>query len=61
VVLSLWRGGTCTGTFRIPVADVPGLVAALQDGLAGAALPASGPSTAPRPAPRSGEGMAPTG
>jgi hypothetical protein len=42
VVLSLWRGATCTGTFRLPVEDVPGLVAALQEGLAGAFRAASG-------------------
>ena len=49
VVLSLWRGATCTGTFRLPVEDVPDLVAALQEGPAGAFGSASG------------EGMVPTG
>lgn len=34
VVLSLWTGGTCSGTFRLPVEDVPDLVEALRDGLA---------------------------
>ena len=34
VVLSLWHGDTCTGTFRLPVEEVPDLVAALRDGLA---------------------------
>jgi hypothetical protein len=34
VVLSLWNGGTCTGTFRLAVQDVPDLVDALRDGLA---------------------------
>ena len=34
VVLSLWHGDTCTGTFRLPVEEVPELVAALRDGLA---------------------------
>ena len=34
VVLSLWRGGTCTGSFRLAVADVPDLVDALRAGLA---------------------------
>jgi hypothetical protein len=33
VVLSLWQGDTCTGTFRLPVEDVPDLVDALRDGL----------------------------
>jgi hypothetical protein len=32
VVLSLWRGGTCTGSFRLAVEDVPTLVEALRDG-----------------------------
>jgi hypothetical protein len=48
VVLSLWRGATCAGTFRLPVEDVPDLVAALQEGLAGAFSP-------------SGEGMSAAG
>lgn len=34
VVLSLWNGGTCTGTFRLALQDVPDLVDALRDGLA---------------------------
>jgi hypothetical protein len=34
VVLSLWSGNTCTGTFRIAVSDVPDLVDALRLGLA---------------------------
>ncbi len=33
VVLSLWSGGTCTGTFRLPVEDVPDLIDTLRDGL----------------------------
>jgi len=33
VVLSLWTGGTCTGSFRLPVEDVPDLIDALRDGL----------------------------
>ncbi|MET0998834.1 MAG: hypothetical protein ABWX73_08990 [Marmoricola sp.] len=35
VLLSLWRGGVCTGTFRLPVEDVPTLVSALRAGLEG--------------------------
>lgn len=31
VVLSLWRGGTCTGSFRMPAADVPALLHALSE------------------------------
>ncbi len=34
VVLSLWQGATCTGTFRVAVDDVPDLVDALRGGLA---------------------------
>jgi hypothetical protein len=34
VVLSLWSGGTCTGTFRLPVTEVPDLIDALRDALA---------------------------
>ncbi len=33
VVLSLWRGDQCTGTFRLPVEDVPTLIDALRAGL----------------------------
>ena len=33
VVLSLWRGDECTGTFRLPVEDVPILIDALRAGL----------------------------
>lgn len=33
VLLSLWRGGECTGTFRLPVEDVPVLIDALRAGL----------------------------
>lgn len=33
VVLSLWRGETCAGTFRMPHADVADFVDALVDGL----------------------------
>ncbi len=34
VVLSLWRGAACAGTFRVSAEEVPGLVAALTEGLA---------------------------
>ena len=43
VVLSLWQGDHCTGTFRLGVRDAPGLVHALVDGMA-AALPDREPS-----------------
>jgi hypothetical protein len=35
VVLSLWRGPDCTGTFRLPSADVESFIDALVDGLRG--------------------------
>jgi len=34
VVLSLWRGDECTGSFRLLAEDVPALLATLTDGLA---------------------------
>jgi len=43
VVLSLWQGDQCTGTFRLSVRDAPVLVHALVDGMA-AALPESEPA-----------------
>jgi hypothetical protein len=30
VVLSQWRAGVCAGTFRLPVADAPALIAMLR-------------------------------
>jgi hypothetical protein len=33
VVLSLWRGPECTGTFRLAIEEVPALVEALRAGL----------------------------
>ena len=33
VLLSLWRGGECTGTFRLSVDEVPTLIDALRAGL----------------------------
>lgn len=35
VVLSIWREGTCVATARVDRAEVPALVSALVDGLAG--------------------------
>jgi hypothetical protein len=32
VVISLWRGGRCTATFRLPAEDLPALLTALTDG-----------------------------
>lgn len=33
VVLSLWHSGTCVGSFRLPVVDVPDLIDVLRGGL----------------------------
>jgi hypothetical protein len=33
VVLSLWRGPVCTGTFRLAVEEVPVLIETLRAGL----------------------------
>ncbi len=33
VVLSLWRDDICTGTFRLPLADVSDFMDALVDGI----------------------------
>jgi hypothetical protein len=33
VLLSLWRGSLCTGTFRLPIDEVPTLIDALRAGL----------------------------
>jgi hypothetical protein len=42
VVLSLWQADRCSGTFRLPLDDVPRFVAALVEGLGAAAnLPAA--------------------
>ena len=32
VVLSLWRGTECTGSFRLPVTDLPDFLRAITDG-----------------------------
>ena len=33
VVLSMWRGQECVSSFRLSVDEVPGLIAALREGL----------------------------
>ena len=33
VVLSLWRGGECTGSFRLAIDEVPTMIEALRNGL----------------------------
>lgn len=34
VVLSLWRGGSCVGTFQLAADEVPALIESLAGGLA---------------------------
>ena len=36
VVLSLWRDNVCAGSFRLPAAEVPALLATLAAGLSAA-------------------------
>ncbi len=59
-VFSIWQGGTCTGTFRLPIADLPRMIEALQRGPDGDSgivaeqpaagqAPRSGPARAPQP------------
>jgi len=36
-VFSIWQGGTCTGTFRLPIPELPRMIEALQRGPEGAA------------------------
>ena len=46
VVVSLWRENLCTASFRLPVEEVPELVALLCEGLDAACPPASAPGRA---------------
>jgi hypothetical protein len=39
-VFSIWQGGVCTGTFRLPIDDLPRMVEMLQRGPTGHARPA---------------------
>src|SRR4029077_5925673 len=40
---SIWQGGPCPGTFRLPIADLPRMVEALQRGPHGDTRDAGGP------------------
>lgn len=44
VLLSLWQGDHCTGTFRLPIADAAGLMHLLVDALAEAPPPPEPPA-----------------
>src|SRR5688572_19249796 len=49
IVLSLWQGSSCTGTFRLPVQDAARLIGALADSLADAARrPGAETTSAPK-------------
>ena len=55
-VFSIWQGGTCTGTFRLPMEELPRLIDALQRGAqandprgSGVPTPASFPGRRPTP------------
>jgi hypothetical protein len=39
-VLSIWQGGTCTGSFRLPMGDLPRMIETLQRGPDGQGIPA---------------------
>lgn len=41
-VFSIWNGGTCTGTFRLPIPELPRMIDALSSGPDGANLPPAG-------------------
>src|SRR6266536_3514487 len=54
-VLSIWQGGTCTGSFRLPMGDLPRMIETLQRGPEGwdppdqgSPLPAAAPGRASR-------------
>ncbi len=51
VVLSLWQGGACTGTFRLPVEDAPRLIAVLAADLGAAVATPTGEPGAGAPGP----------
>jgi hypothetical protein len=40
-VFSIWQGGNCTGTFRLPLADLPRMIETLRLGPGGAPSPAA--------------------
>jgi len=49
-VLSIWQGGTCTGSFRLPMADLPRMIETLQRGPDGCAASVAGGLPADEPA-----------
>jgi hypothetical protein len=47
-VFSIWQGGTCTGTFRLPITELPRMVEALRRGPHGHDDPMTGEQAASR-------------
>ena len=52
IVISLWQGDTCTGTFRLPTKDAAGLISTLAYGMTDA-IPDEVPGTKVDPGRRS--------
>ncbi len=50
LVFSLWQGDVCTGTFRLPAGEAPGLISALAYGMSDA-FSDQPPPAPPRPEP----------
>jgi hypothetical protein len=53
-VFSIWQGGTCTGTFRLPITELPRMVAALRQGPPAAAGHGDGRARQRQPSPDPG-------
>ena len=51
MVFSLWQGDVCTGTFRLPASEAPGLISALAYGMSEAYGEQPPPPSAGRPEP----------
>ncbi|MEO3784807.1 hypothetical protein ABGB12_15825 [Actinocorallia sp. B10E7] len=61
MVFSLWDRGTCTATFRLPAAELGGLIEMLSHGLPQGGPPDPGPETTPDLVPGQGEEVPLTG
>jgi hypothetical protein len=48
-VFSIWQGGTCTGTFRLPMDDLPRLIDSLRRGMRGDSGGPGGPGGMAQP------------
>lgn len=47
MVFSLWQGDVCTGTFRLPASEAPGLISALAYGMTETLSDQSPPNSSP--------------